>query len=183
MEFLRSQTGNLVGVLSFLTVAGDGLAMVLLALLVFGHKTKWARWIQKYGLACMLVLALVATGGSLFFSEIAGWVPCKECWLQRIFMYPQAVLLAVAVWRRDRGVAAYVLALCLIGVVFSASQYYQQVFAVLQSSSAHACDASGISCSSTQIDFAYGYVTIPMMALTAFVLNAILSVFVLREKK
>jgi disulfide bond formation protein DsbB len=180
MEFLRSNTDTLVGLLSFLTVIGDVAALVLLSMLALKRDNRLTRWVEKNGLVPMLILALVATGGSLFFSEIIGWVPCKDCWFERIFMYPQTILLAIAVWRKDRGIVPYVMALCAIGSLFSIGQYWAQVTTALQASTAQSCDASGISCAATQVDFAFGYVTIPVMALTVFVLNAIGSLYVLR---
>jgi len=138
----------------------------------------------------MFIVAATATAGSLFFSEIAGWVPCKDCWLQRIFMYPQAVLLALALWKKDKGIAPYILALCLIGAAISTDHYIDQVEAAFFPEPSgeelgalmEPCDATGISCAETQIDFAFGYITIPMMALTAFVLNALGSVALLRRE-
>lgn len=50
-----------------------------------------------------LLAAWIATCGSLFFSEVLGWVPCVLCWYQRILMYPLALLLAIGIVRRDRG--------------------------------------------------------------------------------
>src|SRR3954469_25362869 len=46
-------------------------------------------------------IALVATLGSLFFSEVSQFIPCRLCWFQRIGMYPLAVLLLMAAIRRD----------------------------------------------------------------------------------
>ena len=34
--------------------------------------------------------------GSLYFSEVANYVPCRLCWFQRIAMYPLAVILLIA---------------------------------------------------------------------------------------
>ncbi|MGH2475812.1 MAG: disulfide bond formation protein B, partial [Candidatus Limnocylindrales bacterium] len=50
-------------------------------------------------------VALLATGGSLYFSEVAGFTPCTLCWYQRIAMYPLVVVLAIGAARRDRAVA------------------------------------------------------------------------------
>ena len=40
----------------------------------------------------LLLLSLAAVVGSLSFSEIVGFPPCELCWIQRIFMYPQAII-------------------------------------------------------------------------------------------
>lgn len=61
------------------------------------------------------VVALIATIGSLYFSEIRGFRPCVLCWYQRIMMYPLAIILGVAALRGDLGVRAYGLALAGIG--------------------------------------------------------------------
>lgn len=61
------------------------------------------------------VVALVATLGSLYFSEIKGFRPCVLCWYQRIAMYPQVLLLGIAAFRSDYGVRRYALPLAIIG--------------------------------------------------------------------
>src|SRR5215212_3132279 len=45
----------------------------------------WAAW----------GLALIATAGSLFFSEVSQFIPCRLCWFQRIAMYPLAAILLI----------------------------------------------------------------------------------------
>src|SRR5690606_23005038 len=39
-----------------------------------------------------LAVAGVATLGSLYFSEVADYVPCRLCWFQRVAMYPIALV-------------------------------------------------------------------------------------------
>ncbi|MCW5859831.1 MAG: disulfide bond formation protein B, partial [Caldilineales bacterium] len=73
-----------------------------------------------------LLAAWVAMLGSLYFSEVAGFVPCKLCWIQRILMYPLTAILLVAVLRRDDGVPAYVLPFSLIGMGVSTYHYLLQ---------------------------------------------------------
>src|SRR5262245_21617994 len=62
-----------------------------------------------------LLAAWIATCGSLFFSEVLGWRPCELCWYQRILMYPLAILLAIGIFRRDRGLHLYVLPFSIAG--------------------------------------------------------------------
>ncbi|MDA1208453.1 MAG: disulfide bond formation protein B [bacterium] len=132
----------------------------------------------------MFVVAIVATSGSLFFSEMALFAPCKDCWIQRIFMYPQVVLLGIALWRKDANIAWYILALCLLGGAMSGEHYIEQWEAMLDPIAhdpATPCDLSGVSCSATYI-FEYGYITIPLMAGTAFCLNIVGSLSMVLEK-
>jgi disulfide bond formation protein DsbB len=95
-------------------------------------------------------------------------------------MYPQVPLLFVALLSRDRRIARYILTLCLIGMIFSIHQYVGQISAILSPSLAVTCSDLTTNCFDTQI-FRLGYITIPMMALTAFALNALLAVRQLRR--
>lgn len=79
-------------------------------------------------LAFAWVVALVATLGSLYYSEVRLFLPCELCWYQRIFMYPQAVILGLALWRQDFGVWPYSLALSLLGGSVSVLHLTQEWF-------------------------------------------------------
>ncbi len=79
-------------------------------------------------LAFAWLVALVATLGSLYYSEVRLFLPCELCWYQRIFMYPQAILLGLALWRGDYGVWPYSLSLSLIGASISTLHLLQQRF-------------------------------------------------------
>lgn len=70
-----------------------------------------------------LLAACLAMGGSLFFSEVLGWIPCTLCWYQRILMYPLTVLLAVSIIRRDNGFHWYILPFSLVGASVSLYHY------------------------------------------------------------
>ncbi len=61
------------------------------------------------------VVALVATMGSLYFSEVRHFVPCVLCWFQRICMYPLVIVLGVAAFRADLAGRVYALPLAVIG--------------------------------------------------------------------
>ena len=57
--------------------------------------------------------------GSLYFSEVAHFVPCRLCWYQRIAMYPLVLLLGIATLRRDVGIRLYAIPLAAIGAAVS----------------------------------------------------------------
>ncbi|NOS66800.1 MAG: disulfide bond formation protein B [Candidatus Peribacteraceae bacterium] len=186
MDFVQF-TWNIVPFLSVLIVIAHVIVVAVTAVLLYELFTKnttgFSSWIGTHGLVLMFIVALTATLGSLYFSEISGWTPCKYCWIQRIFMYPQVVILAIALWKRDRSVARYILALCLIGAAYAAYHYYIQMYDIIATPTnpATPCDASGESCVKTPFAH-FGYITIPMMALTGFVLNAFGSFFLMRKK-
>lgn len=123
---------------------------------------------KKYGLVFAFIIATAATIGSLFYSEIAGYNPCKLCWIQRIFIYPLVVLLWIALIKQfKKEIIYYSIALSLIGMPISAYHYYLQRWG----GSATPCSTVGYSESCAQNFFLnFGYITLPMMAMTAFLL-------------
>lgn len=175
-------TSSLVTGYSVLTI-GTQVATLVLAFSLFAKPlSSCLAWMKKNALAIMFTGALLATLGSLYFSEIAGWSPCMKCWYQRIFMYPQVVILLVALVRKDRMAAHSVLWLSLIGLAIAGEHYAEQVNLVLNPADpAVPCDETGVSCARTPF-FHFGYITIPMMAASVFLLNALLSWTVIRKK-
>lgn len=115
------------------------------------------------GLSLGWGMALVATGGSLYFSEVAHFIPCELCWYQRIAMYPLAVVLGIAAFRRDLGIRRYVLPLAIAGGLISAYHYLIQHFPDLD---AGTCDV-GVPCSAAWV-WKFDFVSIPFMALASF---------------
>jgi disulfide bond formation protein DsbB len=108
--------------------------------------------------------ALVATAGSLFFSEVSQFIPCRLCWFQRIGMYPLVAILLIAAIRRDtRGGALYGLPLAIFGSIVSIYHIYIENHPEAETAG---CKI-GAPCSTKWID-KLGYITIPTLALTAF---------------
>ncbi len=115
------------------------------------------------------LVAAIATGGSLFFSEIARFPPCELCWYQRICAYPLSLVTLLAALAGDFRVARYLLPLPVVGA--GVSIYHLLVEnGVVGESSACVASAPG-GCAVEWID-EFGYVTIPTLALTGFLLLA-----------
>ncbi|ADD27177.1 Disulfide bond formation protein DsbB [Meiothermus ruber DSM 1279] len=70
-------------------------------------------------LAFAWLVALVATLGSLYYSEVRNFIPCTLCWYQRIAMYPLVLILGLATWRNDVHIRPYALTLSLVGLFWS----------------------------------------------------------------
>lgn len=107
---------------------------------------------------------LIATLGSLFFSEVMDLAPCILCWYQRIMMYPLVFILTVGILLRDQRLRYYVLPLSITGLIISI--YHNLLYYNIISESLAPCTA-GVSCTTRQIEL-FGFITIPLMALTAF---------------
>lgn len=129
-------------------------------------------WIRSYSLYLAWLVAVVATGGSLYFSEVAGFIPCELCWYQRILMYPLALILGIASYRDDRSIVIYSLPLSLIGAALSAYHYLLQKVPGL---TALTPCKQGVPCSGQYINW-LGFITIPFLAFVAFALISLLLV-------
>lgn len=123
------------------------------------------------------VLALVATLGSLYFSEIAGYPPCKLCWIQRLAIFPSLIVLAVGLLRKDSLLHTYILPLTIPGLVVSI--YHNLLYYNVFAESKATCEA-GISCTTKYIEW-FGFVTIPLLALVTLIGLTILMVLFRQE--
>jgi len=110
--------------------------------------------------------ALIATFGSMFFSEIMNFVPCELCWYQRIFMYPIVFVLTVGILLRDRRASIYALPFGLFGLGISV--YHNLLYYGVIQQGWHVC-TSGVPCETRWIQW-FGFAGIPFLALTAFVI-------------
>ncbi len=129
---------------------------------------------KTYGLYFAWIVALVATGGSLYFSEVLGFIPCKLCWFQRIFMYPLVFVLGLASYRSDVRIAGYVLPLTIVGGSISLYHYLEQKVPGFGNP---ALCGVGVPCTTEYINW-LGFITIPFLALTAFTLITVTMVLV-----
>lgn len=127
-----------------------------------------AVWLGAGSRHIALLAACLATGGSLFMSEVLGWQPCLLCWYQRIFMYPLALILPIGIIRRDRGLHLYVLPLALLGAPIS---LYHYLLIKTNLFPPPPCTV-GAPCTVDYIDW-LGFINIPFMALTAFLIISV----------
>ena len=160
------QSVNLV--LGILTVIGLIFSLVYLVYLLFFSSGK-PNYFSSRGILFSFIIALIATLGSLFYSKVAGFAPCELCWLQRIFMYPQVILLGLAMIKKDVKIIDYCLSLAVIGAIISL--YHNYVY--YAASSLSVCGVTSISCTIRYV-WEFGFVTIPLMALTAFLMIILL---------
>lgn len=169
---------TVTNILSFGTVIADVVVVFLLLILLtpLGEKGRGKKIASLFGDHAILLSFLVAAGGvvgSLFYSEYAHFAPCELCWIQRGFLYTQAVILFLALFARKeehvRKFGNWTQKACLIlsGIGFPIAAYH--TYLQLGGGSLIPCSATGPACSYVYF-IQYGYVTIPSMSLTAFAL-------------
>ena len=118
--------------------------------------------------AALLVagIAVVTTLGSLYYSEIVGYLPCELCWFQRIVMYPLSAILVVGLLRRDRGAQWYAFPFVVIGAPLAL--YHWLIERVPSLASGSSCSAF-VPCTVPYFQ-ELGYVTLAFMDMSAFLL-------------
>jgi disulfide bond formation protein DsbB len=155
--------GAAIGLLGYRLVKGRDAAGRLLA-----GKSIWLAWI----------VAAAATTGSLIYSEVIDFLPCRLCWFQRIAMYPMAVILLVGAIRREVQVKYYALPLVLGGLLVSVYHYLVQLNPSLEGGS---CDPNN-PCSARYVE-TFGFISIPFMAGAGFMVIAVLLAFYTRNQE
>ena len=147
-------------------LAGAGAIVLLVARFVARSSPAVAQLVAAVDDAALWIAFLVAAtcmAGSLYFSEVADYVPCRLCWFQRIAMYPLAVILLVAAIRRDRSVRWYAGPLAAIGAGISTYHYLVEWHPSLEGG------ACGVGPACSAIWFReLGFVTLAFMALCGF---------------
>lgn len=148
---------------SLLALVAGGSAVVLLVARLFEDRSAVALALtdvaRDAGLWLAFLVAAGSTLGSLYFSEVADYVPCRLCWFQRVAMYPLSVILLVAAWRRDRTVRWYVIPVAALGLAVSV---YHSLIEWRPSLEGGACGV-GPSCADVWFK-EFGFVTLATMA-------------------
>jgi disulfide bond formation protein DsbB len=170
--------------LSFLTlISGLGILLFLTYLIFIASFNKkililqLKRLINQSGPWMILSFSTIATLGSLFFSEIAGYNPCVLCWYQRIFMYPLVISSIILIYKNTKELLYFILPMSFLGIIFAGYHYFIRFLSPIL-----LCSIDGANCAIKEF-MTFGYITIPMMALTAFMAIFIISLLMLFSKK
>lgn len=158
---------------ALLTAAAEAAVVLVVALFVAGRfspaaataREELVEAVGPHALWLALFVAAVATGGSLYLSEVAHFQPCRLCWYQRIAMYPLVPILGLAAWQRDRHIRPYVAMLAGMGGLVSGYHILVERGVIAESK---VCEVTN-PCTIRWVEH-LGYITIPVMAGSAFAL-------------
>ena len=162
-------------ILSIGTILFIIFAITLFALTKANPKNNIVIFIARHATIISFVATITAVIGSLIYSNGIGYTPCVLCWWQRIFIYPLPILFGIALYRRNKeNIFPYTSALAFIGILFSTyhSYLYYGGYSPLPCSAEATCTQRFV--------FEFGFVTIPFMALSIFLL--VLSIAYARKK-
>lgn len=110
------------------------------------------------------IVALIATLGSIYMSQVLRFTPCTLCWYQRIFMFPLLFILTVGILTKDKKMYLYVLPLSITGLIISI--YHNLIYYGFISESLSPC-YQGVACNTKQLEL-FGFITIPLLSLISF---------------
>lgn len=137
--------------------------------------------IRKYGLYATWVIAMLATCGSLYLSEVQSLPACHLCWYQKICMYPLAVIAGLAAWRGNLGIAVYLLPQTLLGLILSGLQVIIQSFSIRSFFPIEFC-TPGPNCAE-KVAFGIESLSLPILSAAAFFLINLLLLTIYRTTK
>jgi len=125
------------------------------------------------------LVSLVATLGSLYFSEVLKYTPCTLCWFQRIMMYTLPVYFGIAIFKNNKNVVSYTLPVTILGFFIAVYHYLEQKTDWLDG--IYTCQV-GVPCGYDYLNW-FGFITIPFLSGLAFLIISVLSILILRDKK
>ncbi len=128
---------------------------------------------KDYTFIIGFLVALGAVSMSLFYSNVIGFPACELCYLQRIFLYPQLIVYGMQLYKKQKSMSLVDMSMIL--AIFGTVTSLYHVYIENGGESSLPCAAPGavnqVSCA-TRYVYEFGYITIPVMALT-------LSVFIM----
>ncbi len=123
-------------------------------------------------------VALVGMLGSIYASNILHWLPCNLCWYQRIFLYPLVLIIGIGILRKSDDLEYYVLPFSILGGLVAL--YHELIQIGIIPEKLLPC-TYGVSCTTKYINL-YGFITIPLLSLAAFILISICIIIYMKEK-
>lgn len=159
---------NAAPVVGFLTLLSNIVFVVVLIVIAAhsGTRAKMYAFVHKYILQLLFWGIMAAVVGSLVYSNIVGFPPCDLCWYQRLFLYPQAIIVLMAMFRKNKTIIDYLVPLSILGGVVA---LYQSIIQWgFSFGSILNCTAIGGECAKVYVR-EYSYITIPFMSLSVFV--------------
>lgn len=129
---------------------------------------------NKLLMQLIFLISLIATLGSLYFSEIRMYIPCEMCWYQRIIMYPLVIISLIGLVKEDINSRIYIRVFSGAGILLAVYHYSMQKLTFV-ADSLPAC--TGVDCTVQYINW-FGFITIPLLSMIAFILIFTVSLFI-----
>ncbi len=167
--------------LNYLLAVGGLVTILATLILIFDFRTKRTLqiFVQTWGLLVAFIGVLGSTILSLIYSEVFGFIPCGLCWLERIALYPQVLLLGVGLYFKDKLMPRYGIALSVFGLIVSLYHHYIQ----MGGSQFIKCPATGAGADcAKRFFFEFDFMTFPLAVAIFFVFLIALYVYILKTR-
>ena len=151
---------------------------LILGLFVKPLKNSFAvqiKFIGENGMLFAGTVALLATIGSLLYSNYFNYAPCELCWIQRICMYPLAFILLFAYYRKEKHMDIYGICLALAGAVVALYHHFVQLGLNPLNLACGTGTTTVVSCAKVFV-FEFGYITMPLMSFSVLIFISLLLV-------
>ena len=119
---------------------------------------------EHVSLCIAWVVACIAVCCSIYISEGLGLENCTLCWLQRMCMYPLAIILGMAAYNHSYAIIPYVMPQVYIG--FALASYQTGLQANVFNDFLSFCQGSSSCLEPSNIGL--GFVTLPALSTCAF---------------
>jgi disulfide bond formation protein DsbB len=169
---------SLATLIGFIVIAFWAFALIYTCLLK--KESKVLSLIAEWSLPIGFFTTIGGTVLTLFYSQVLMYAPCELCWFQRIFLYPQVVLFAVAWFRKENRIHIYTTALSIVGFIVATYHHFLQMGYDLYKPCSTAMFA--VSCAKPSF-IEFGFVSFPFMAVVLFLFIIVLSLTGLRFHK
>lgn len=171
-----------------LALASLGLTVATIALFVdyFIYQGKYlSEKVNEFAWTAVIFVSVFSVAMSLVYSEYFGFIPCSLCWLQRIAIYPQALLAILAFKMNDKNhFPIYGIGLSLFGLAVSIYHYiYQMIPKATSGDSIMPClaDGSNADCAVKVIN-EFGFVTFPFISAVSFAFLIVMYLYIRRSQ-
>ena len=162
-------------------ISNIGFGIIMVAFIVsIAWRGKVYAFIHSHIVKIVFWSALIASVGSLIYSNIIGFPPCDLCLWQRILLYPQVLIAGIAMIKKDKSIIEYILPMSVVGAVIAL--YQSAIQWGLVSGSLLACTSVGGECAKIYVR-EFGYITIPFMSFSIFVYLIVLKLVFYRSRK
>lgn len=160
--------------LNFLLSLG-GLGLLFVTVVLFVDYFLWSsklytRFVAEFVWSLILITTAGSVAMSLVYSEYFGFIPCSLCWLQRIALYPQALMVLMAVRTKENAFfPLYGIGLSVFGFIIATYHYiYQMVPKDVSVGGLMPCLADGTADCASKIMNEFGSVTFPFLSAVTF---------------
>ena len=141
------------------------LLILLNVIFLKNHSNKFLILVKQYTFLLGFLVAFGAFALSLFYSEVVGYPPCELCWIQRLFIYPQLILFGMELYKKEKSIVDFSIVFAVLGSLTSVYHIYVENGGTKGLACADP-SSGGVSCAIRYI-YEFGYVTMPIMCLTA----------------